>query len=144
MIWIGNTIHFQDYEWIGMNFCAWLKKYFGKYHELDYKLMTMLQKHWWGIKDKESSDDAWNYYSPITNLENHEHTIQMETNVNSNYNPYLDVCRIFNTHAGTNNDNTIQANQEYFDKNEPRADDDDDTGDLDDYLVHDDAPFIVN
>ncbi|GJS51665.1 hypothetical protein Tco_0625027 [Tanacetum coccineum] len=62
----------------------------------------------------------------------------MEYNVDSNYNPYLDISRIFNNHEGTNNDDTIQ------DEKEPKEDDGDDMSDFDDYLVHNDAPFIIN
>nr|GEZ38435.1 hypothetical protein [Tanacetum cinerariifolium] len=43
----------------------------------------------------------------------------------------------------TNNDDTIQANQECLDEREPK-DNDDDINDLDDYLIQNDAPFIVN
>ncbi|GJW16731.1 hypothetical protein Tco_0024167 [Tanacetum coccineum] len=128
----------------GLNFCAWMKKYFGDNHELDYKLMTMLQKYWWGMKEEESSDDAWIYYSPITDSENYEHTSQIENDVNSNYNPYLDVSRIFESRAGTNYDDTIQTNQEWFNERKSKGDNDNDIEDLDDYLVRDDAPFIIN
>ncbi|GKA19877.1 hypothetical protein Tco_0699792 [Tanacetum coccineum] len=68
------------------------------------------------MKEEESSDDAWRYYSPITNSENYEHTSQIENDVNSNYNPYLEVSRIFETRAGTNYDDTIQTNQEWFEE----------------------------
>ncbi|GJT31843.1 hypothetical protein Tco_0922262 [Tanacetum coccineum] len=147
MIQIGDITYFQDYEWyegledgelkeealkqkvisegswgyenrIGLNFCAWMKKCFGDYPELDYKLMTMLQKYWWGIKEEESSDDAWSYYSPITDSENYEHT-------------------------RTINDDTIQVNQEWFDECEPNGDNEDDIKDLDDYLIRDDAPLLL-
>ncbi|GJZ77003.1 hypothetical protein Tco_0641675 [Tanacetum coccineum] len=101
-----------------MNLCAWLKQCFKNYHELDHKLLTMLQKHWWGIKDEEeSSDDTWSYYSPIDEWEN------------------------FNR---TNTNDEIQGNRECFDEHEPIEDNDDDIVDLDDYLVRNDAPFIVN
>ncbi|GKC18559.1 hypothetical protein Tco_1020709 [Tanacetum coccineum] len=86
------------------------------------------------MKEEESSNDAWIYYSPITDSENYEHTSQIETDVNSNYNPYLDVSIIFETRAGTNYDDTIQT----------KGDNDNDIEDLDDYLVRDDAPFIIN
>ncbi|GJZ32361.1 hypothetical protein Tco_0577797 [Tanacetum coccineum] len=45
-----------------------------------------------------------------------------------------------------NNDNdAIQANQELFDDHQPMKDyDDDDIGDLDDYLIQNDAPYYVN
>ncbi|GKC13432.1 hypothetical protein Tco_1010214 [Tanacetum coccineum] len=147
MIRIDDMTYFQDYEWyegledgelkeealkqkvisegswgyenrIGLNFCAWMKKCFGDYPELDYKLMTMLQKYWWGIKEEESSDDAWSYYSLITDSENYEHT-------------------------RTINDDTIQVNQEWFDECEPKGDNEDDIKDLDDYLVRDDTPLLL-
>ncbi|GJY04766.1 hypothetical protein Tco_0370706 [Tanacetum coccineum] len=96
------------------------------------------------MKEEESSDDAWIYYSPITDSENYEHTSQIETDVNSNYNPYLDVSIIFETRAGTNYDDTIQTNQEWFNERKSKGDNDNDIEDLDDYLVRDDAPFIIN
>ncbi|GKB08795.1 hypothetical protein Tco_0837107, partial [Tanacetum coccineum] len=101
-----------------------MKKCFDDYHELDYKLITMLQKHWWGIKDEESNGDDWSYYSPITNSKDNEHTSQLETNANPNYNPYLDVHQIFKTCSGTMNDDTIGTNQESLGKQEPIKDDD--------------------
>ncbi|GJY24558.1 hypothetical protein Tco_0398216 [Tanacetum coccineum] len=129
IIRIGNTIHFQGCEWYeglkdgelkeealkekailegswghenrkGMNLCAWLKQCFRNYHELDHKLLTMLQKYWWGIKDEEES-------------------------------------------RTTNDDDAVQADQGWFDNHEAMEDNDDDIRDLDDYLVHNDAPFIV-
>ncbi|GKA90003.1 hypothetical protein Tco_0811815 [Tanacetum coccineum] len=96
------------------------------------------------MKEEESTDDAWSYYSLIIDFENYEHTCQLEADVNSNYNPYLDVCQIFKTRAGTINDDTIQTNHRCFDEQEPMEDNDDDIGNLDDYLVCNDAPFIVN
>ncbi|GJU13505.1 hypothetical protein Tco_1135901 [Tanacetum coccineum] len=93
-----------------------MKKCFGNYLELDYKLMTMLQKYWWGIKEEESNDDAWSYYSPITDF----------------------------TGAWTINDDTYQTNQRYLGEQEHMDDDNDEIRDLDDYLVRDDTPFIVN
>ncbi|GJT29175.1 hypothetical protein Tco_0909450 [Tanacetum coccineum] len=61
----------------------------------------------------------------------------MEANVNSNYNLYLDISRIFNN-AGMNNNETIQ--------DEPKlmGDDDDDIGYLEDYLIQKDPPDYVN
>nr|GEU28599.1 hypothetical protein [Tanacetum cinerariifolium] len=47
-------------------------------------------------------------------------------------------------YEGINDDNNaIQANQEWFDDHEP-MEDDDDIGDLDDYLIPKDAPYYVD
>ncbi|GJR26782.1 hypothetical protein Tco_1103014 [Tanacetum coccineum] len=53
---------------------------------------------------------------------------------------------MFKNRARINNDNDgIQTNQEWFDDNEPmKDDDDDDIGDLDDYLIPKDAPYYVD
>ncbi|GJZ85265.1 hypothetical protein Tco_0650604 [Tanacetum coccineum] len=92
----------------GLIFCSWLKQCFGNYHELDYKVITMLQEHWWGKKEEEeSSDDAWSHYSPIDEWKDYEHTTYIETDVNSNQNTYNDVCQMFKDHAGMTNDDAI-------------------------------------
>ncbi|GKB04872.1 hypothetical protein Tco_0833067 [Tanacetum coccineum] len=51
---------------------------------------------------------------------------------------------ISHARAGKNNDDTIETNQEWFDEHKSKGDNDNDIEDLDDYLVCDDAPFIVN
>ncbi|GKC21318.1 hypothetical protein Tco_1023468 [Tanacetum coccineum] len=127
IIRIGNTIHFQDYEW------------YEGLEDSELKKEDLKEKD-----EEESSDDAWSHYSPIDEWENFERTNRIETNVNSNYNSYLDVCQIFNNHARTNNNDEIQENRECFDEHEPMEDNDNDIGDLDDYLVRNDAHFIVN
>nr|GEW11996.1 hypothetical protein [Tanacetum cinerariifolium] len=54
------------------------------------------------------------------------------------------VKRKFWNRARIHNDNDVsQANQEWFDKHEP-MEDDDDIGDLDDYLIPKDAPYYVD
>ncbi|GKE41285.1 hypothetical protein Tco_1464690 [Tanacetum coccineum] len=72
-----------------------------------------------------------------------EHTTYIETDVNSNQNTYNNVCQIFKDHARMTNDDTIQADQEWFDECEPMQDDDN-IGDLDDYLIASDAPYYLN
>nr|GEV16349.1 hypothetical protein [Tanacetum cinerariifolium] len=65
-------------------------------------------------EEEESSEDAWS-----NNLPN-------------------ESCR-------DNNDNdVIQASQEWFDDHEPLEDDDDDNRDLDDYFVPNNAPYYVD
>ncbi|GKD21982.1 hypothetical protein Tco_1223685 [Tanacetum coccineum] len=99
-----------------------------------------------GIKDKEeSSGDTWSHYSPINKWENFERINRIETNVNSNYNCYLDVCQIFNDHARiTNDDDVVQADQGWFDNHEPIESNDDDIGDLGDYLIWNEGLYYVD
>ncbi|GJT25292.1 hypothetical protein Tco_0895229 [Tanacetum coccineum] len=52
---------------------------------------------------------------------------------------------MFKNRLGINNDNDLsQTNQEWFDDHERIGDDDDDIGDLDDYLIPKDAPYYVD
>nr|GFA07355.1 hypothetical protein [Tanacetum cinerariifolium] len=66
-----------------MNFYAWLKRCFGKFHELDYEL-----------------------------LRSHMHETYANSNINDNYIPYLDVSRTFNNHKGRNDEEAIQQERE--------------------------------
>nr|GEZ08883.1 hypothetical protein [Tanacetum cinerariifolium] len=71
--------------------------------------------------------------------------LEDETNVNYSHDTYYNVCQMFKNRARINNDGgAIQANQERFVDHEPMEDDDDDIGDLDDYLIQDDAPYYVD
>ncbi|GJT43360.1 hypothetical protein Tco_0952075 [Tanacetum coccineum] len=125
-----------------MNLCDWLKKCFGNYHSLNYELIRKLEEYWWGKKEEEeSSDDSWSHYSPIDEWKDYEHTTYIETDVNSN--TYNNICQIFNDHAGMTNYGAIQADQEWFTECEP-MEEDDDIGDLADYLTLSDAPYYVN
>ncbi|GJY31808.1 hypothetical protein Tco_0415303 [Tanacetum coccineum] len=129
----------------GMNFCSWLKESFGNYHEIDYELMLKLEEYWWGKKEEEeSSEDAWSNYSPNDEWEHHEHVNYIQTDVNSNHDTYNNVCQMFKNRAGINNNNdAIQANQEWFEYHEI-MEDDDDIGGLDDYLIPKDEPYHVD
>ncbi|GJW56962.1 hypothetical protein Tco_0103693 [Tanacetum coccineum] len=126
MIREENSIRYQDYEWYDALEDSDLKK------EALYN-KAILE----GLidEDGESSDDAWSHYSPIDEQEDFKSANHIGTDVK--YNPYLDISRIFNNHTGKNDNETIQ------DKKEPK-DEDDDIGYLDDYLVCNDAPFIIN
>ncbi|GJR55195.1 hypothetical protein Tco_1405716 [Tanacetum coccineum] len=48
-----------------MNFCAWLKKYFVYFRELDYKLWVKLQDYWCNVNDHKCS--------PFSDWRNHIH-----------------------------------------------------------------------
>nr|GEU31299.1 hypothetical protein [Tanacetum cinerariifolium] len=142
MIRIYNETHFQNYKWYDRLEDGDLKEEAlkekaiveGSWGHEHRKIMNFYA--WWGIKDEESCDDYWSYYSPINNSEDNEHTSQLETNANPNHNPYLDVCQIFKTCADTMNDNAIGASHECFDEREPKEDND--------YLIRNDAPFVIN
>ncbi|GJY50876.1 hypothetical protein Tco_0441723 [Tanacetum coccineum] len=46
--------------------------------------------------------------SPFTNCRNHIHETYTNTNIDANYNPYLDVSRTFNNHEGWNDEEAIR------------------------------------
>ncbi|GJT03078.1 hypothetical protein Tco_0824247 [Tanacetum coccineum] len=82
-----------------MNFCTWLKRCFRNFHELYYEILVKLEECWWKMNDHECS--------PFTNWRNHIHKTYANTNINNNYNPYLDVSRTFNHDARRNDDEAI-------------------------------------
>ncbi|GJZ05868.1 hypothetical protein Tco_0539661, partial [Tanacetum coccineum] len=94
--------------------------------------------------DEESSENARTHCSPNDERDDFERANHIGGNANSNNNSYLDVSRIFNDHAGTNNDYETQENEGWFDEHKLTKDDDDDVGDLEDYLIHKDPPYYVN
>ncbi|GKA59846.1 hypothetical protein Tco_0759159 [Tanacetum coccineum] len=61
-----------------------------------------------------------------------------ETNVDSNYNPYLDISRLFNDHTTKEEDEIVQN------KIELNYDEDDNMGHLGDHLVRKNEPFIIH
>ncbi|GJZ26785.1 hypothetical protein Tco_0571038 [Tanacetum coccineum] len=100
-----------------------------------------------GIKRgyEESSDNARTHCSPIDEWEDFERANHIGSDANSNYNPYLDVSRIFNDRAGTNNDYETRENKGWFDEHELIKDDnDDDIDDLEHYLIRKDNLYYVN
>ncbi|GJU52600.1 hypothetical protein Tco_0756922 [Tanacetum coccineum] len=128
MIRVGYMPYFQDYKWYdGLED--------GKLKEEYLKQKSIYEGSWgnatqgWRMNDNECS--------PFTHWKNHVHGTYINVNVNANYNPYLDDCRIFNDCVEANNKETIQ------DKKEPKEKDED-IGKLDDYLVQKDAPYHAN
>ncbi|GJY71544.1 hypothetical protein Tco_0475247 [Tanacetum coccineum] len=116
-----------------MNFCAWLKRCFGNFHELDYELLVKLEEYWWKMNDHKCS--------PFTNWRNHNTrdlrgTYAKHRIVIANYNPYLDVSRTFNNHAGKNDEETIRE--------ERKPNDDHGIDNFDNDLVQDSAPYHAN
>ncbi|GKC19725.1 hypothetical protein Tco_1021875 [Tanacetum coccineum] len=135
IIRVGNMVYFQDYEWYegledgSLKEEALKKKLYWK----DHGDMRIEKEKIFALKEKESSEDAWSNYLPNDKWEHRKDTTYIKSNVNSNYDAYNNVCQMFRNRAGINNDNdAIQANQEWFDEHEPMEDDDDDMGDLDD------------
>ncbi|GJR22551.1 hypothetical protein Tco_0971078 [Tanacetum coccineum] len=83
-----------------MNVCAWLKRCFGNFHELNYKLLVTLEEYWWKMNDHKCS--------PFTNWRIHIQETYANTNLNAKYNPYIDVSRMFNNHERRNDEEVIQ------------------------------------
>ncbi|GJS53981.1 hypothetical protein Tco_0627343 [Tanacetum coccineum] len=111
MVQVGYMTYFQDYKWYNeladgnlkeetlkqkaiyekswgdasqsvINFCAWLKRSFENFYELDYELLVKLQDYWCKVNDHECSPFSnWmnhiqgpyaNYYSNFLDKEEHE------------------------------------------------------------------------
>nr|GEV92356.1 integrase, catalytic region, zinc finger, CCHC-type, peptidase aspartic, catalytic [Tanacetum cinerariifolium] len=110
MLHEGNLIRYQDYEWYNTLEDSELKE-----GPLNNKAALEESMN----VDDESSNDAWNHYSPDEEWMDYEHTTYIETNAKFNYNPYLDISRIFNDHTGTKDDETIHNEEK------PKGDNDD-------------------
>ncbi|GJS68380.1 hypothetical protein Tco_0682945 [Tanacetum coccineum] len=91
---MGNATHGV------INFCAWLKRCFGNFHELDYELLVKLEEFWWKINDHECS--------PFTNWRNRICGPYANANLQATYDPYLDINRIFGRNDKASNDGDIQ------------------------------------
>ncbi|GJU07231.1 hypothetical protein Tco_1123661 [Tanacetum coccineum] len=125
----GNLIRYEDYEW------------YNTIEDSELKVEALNIKRILGelINEKEElSDEKRVRDSPIDEWENYRNAASMEADVNSNYNPYLDISRLFNDHTTKNEDKIVQ------DEMELNNDEDDNMGYLDDHLVRGNAPFIIN
>ncbi|GKA20827.1 hypothetical protein Tco_0700816 [Tanacetum coccineum] len=128
-------IYFEDYEWHDSL----------EDGELKDKALTNKAILDGSVNVEEKlSQDAWRHYSLIDEWKDYENTTYIKTDVDSNYNFYLNECRIFNNHARTNNDDEIQENIECFDEHESMKDDDDDIRDLSDFLILNKDPYYAN
>ncbi|GKA26965.1 hypothetical protein Tco_0713133 [Tanacetum coccineum] len=111
-----------------LNFCAWLNGCFRNFHELSYELLVKLKEYWWKMNDHECS--------PFYNWKNHINGAYVNTNIDANYNPYLDVSRTFNNHEGWNDEKDILKEME--------PNDDHGIGNLNNDLVRDNASYHAN
>ncbi|GJU54001.1 hypothetical protein Tco_1227715 [Tanacetum coccineum] len=125
----GNSIRYKDYEWY-----ATLEDSELKDEALNNKAILEESMNVEG----ESSDDAWSYYSPIDEWKDSEHSTYIETDASSNQNTYNNIFQIVMDH------NKTQGKHGWFDEHELMGDDDDDIGDLEDYLIRKDPPYYVN
>ncbi|GJV14964.1 hypothetical protein Tco_1360287 [Tanacetum coccineum] len=135
VIQIGDEIYFESYEWYKNLEDGELKD-----EALNSKAILEESIN----MEEESSDNSRTHCSPIGEWEDFERGNHIGSDVNSNYNPYLDVSRKFNYRVGTNNDYETQENEERFVEHELMGDDDDDIGDFEDYLIRKDPPYYVN
>ncbi|GKA95369.1 hypothetical protein Tco_0817407 [Tanacetum coccineum] len=92
----------------------------------DYELLVKLEEYWWKMNNHECS--------PFTNWRNHIRGTYANTNIDANYNPYLDVSRTFNNHARKNDEEAIREERN------PN----DDHGKFDNNLVQDNVPYHVS
>nr|GEV39160.1 hypothetical protein [Tanacetum cinerariifolium] len=104
------------------------------YQDEALKQKAMNERSWgdatqeWKMNDHECSS--------FTNWRNHIHETYVNTNINANYNHYLDVLITLDNHAGRNDDETIQE--------ERKLNDGHGIGNFDNDLVRDNAPYHAN
>ncbi|GJU14784.1 hypothetical protein Tco_1142750 [Tanacetum coccineum] len=83
---IGSTtkklIHYEDYEWYDT-----IEESELKVEALNNKRMLEELMN----EKEESSDNGQGLDSPIDEWDDYEHAANIETDVDSNYNPYLDI-----------------------------------------------------
>ncbi|GKA44476.1 hypothetical protein Tco_0737200 [Tanacetum coccineum] len=85
---VGNQIHYQDHEW------------YEALEDSDMKREALrnkaeLEKSM--NQEEESNGDAWSSNSPIDEWSDQEEVNNKEPDVN--YDPYLDIARLFNSHT---------------------------------------------
>ncbi|GJT82225.1 hypothetical protein Tco_1056567 [Tanacetum coccineum] len=78
-----------------MKFCAWLKSSFENFHELDYDVLVKLEECWWKVNDHENA--------PFAQWENHDQGPYAKAITEKDYDPYLDINRIFGRNYEANN-----------------------------------------
>ncbi|GJY85896.1 hypothetical protein Tco_0499922 [Tanacetum coccineum] len=132
----------------------WLDLKFGDHRKVDKEVMESVNALW--IYWKRGDDDEVLTDEELFDLEkenlDEENKIEealkqkaiSEGSRGHETRKGLNFCAWMKKYFGTNYDDTIQTNQEWFDKRKSKGDNDNDIEDLDDYLVRDDAPFIIN
>ncbi|GJZ63555.1 hypothetical protein Tco_0619976 [Tanacetum coccineum] len=93
-----------------------------------------LKNHDEALMKKAEFEESQNHYSYNSEWEDFKHDNHKGTD--ANYNPYLDISRIFNSHAGKSNEETIK------DEKEPMKDYG--IGNSDDHLVSNNARDYAN
>ncbi|GKC84795.1 hypothetical protein Tco_1140512, partial [Tanacetum coccineum] len=142
VIRVGNMVYFQDYEWYkgledgdlkdeALKEKATLKGSWGHENRKGKKFCSWL-------KESFGNYDELDYELMLKLKEYWWGKKEEDESSEDAWSNYLPRTRI-------NNDNdAIQANQERFDDHEPMKDDDDDIGDLGDYLIPNYAPYYVD
>nr|GEU35411.1 hypothetical protein [Tanacetum cinerariifolium] len=135
MVRVGCMTYFQDHKWYDeltdgkikeealmhkaiieeswgdatlgvMKFREWLKSSFENFHELDYDVLVKLEECWWKVNAHENT--------PFTGWENHGQGPYANTETKKDYDPYLDINRIFGRYYESNNVGNIQDNMKEY------------------------------
>nr|GEV68574.1 hypothetical protein [Tanacetum cinerariifolium] len=96
MVRVGYMTYFQDYKW-----------YFRKLKDEALKqkaIYERLKEYWRKMNDHECS--------LFTNWRSHIYETYTNTNIDANYDPYLDVSITFNDHEGRNDEKDIREEKE--------------------------------
>ncbi|GKB22577.1 hypothetical protein Tco_0861978, partial [Tanacetum coccineum] len=86
-----------------INFCAWLKRSFRNFHELDYELLVKLQDYWWKVNDRE--------WSPFSTWR--DHIRGPYTNFYATHDPYIDINQIFGGNSNRSFKSDVQEDEEH-------------------------------
>ncbi|GKA66858.1 hypothetical protein Tco_0766666 [Tanacetum coccineum] len=137
MVRVGCMTYFQDHKWYNkftdgklkeealmhkarfneswgdatpevMKFYVWLKSSFENFHELDYDVLVKLEECWWKLNAHENA--------PFARWENHGQGPYVNVVTEKDYDPYLDINRIFGRNYEANNAGKTQDNKkEHYD-----------------------------
>ncbi|GKB05642.1 hypothetical protein Tco_0833837 [Tanacetum coccineum] len=130
MVRVGYVTYFQDYK-------CYDDLVYGKLKEEDLKQKTIYERSWGHATQGVMNFCAWlkrcfrNFHEF-----DYELLIYANTNIDANYNPYLDVSRTFNHDAGRNDEEVIHEERK---PNNEHA-----IGNFDYDLVRDNAPYHAN
>ncbi|GKB76495.1 hypothetical protein Tco_0943390 [Tanacetum coccineum] len=128
MVRVGYMTYFQYYKWYDDLIDGNLKEESLKKKAMNERSWGDATKEYW----RKMNDHKC---SPFTNWRNHIRGSYENTNIDAKYNPYLDVSRPFNNHAGRNDEEAIR---------EERKPNDHGIDNFENDLVRDNSPYHAN
>ncbi|GKE14820.1 hypothetical protein Tco_1422397 [Tanacetum coccineum] len=107
MVRVGCMTYFQDHKWYDELTDGILKEEalisFENFHILDYEVLVKLEECWWKVNAHENA--------PFARWENHGQVPYANAKTEKDYDPYLDIYRIFGRNYEANNTGSTQDNK---------------------------------